>query len=66
MACDISIGLLGLAVSLYSLPAPVHLLVSWIWKTKKVCDFLARKKTISVISILLLLHAKHSSYWEEK
>jgi len=32
---------------------------------KKVLDFIATAENISVISILLVLNPKHSSYWEE-
>ena len=34
-------------------------------KLKKVLDFLATTKTISVINIILILNPKLSSYWEE-
>jgi len=33
---------------------------------KKVLDFIATTKNITVINILLVLNPKHSSYWEEK
>jgi len=32
---------------------------------KKVLDFLATTKNISVITILLVLNPKHTSYWDE-
>ena len=34
-------------------------------RLQKVLDFLATTENISVINILLVLHPKHSSYWEE-
>jgi len=34
-------------------------------KLKKVLDFLATAKNISVINSLLILNPKHISYWEE-
>jgi len=64
MVWNISIGQLGLAAWLYSLPAPAHLLISWIWETGYVLDFIATAKNISVINILPLLNPKYSSYWE--
>jgi len=33
-------------------------------KLEKVLDFLVTTENISVINILLLLNAKHNSYWE--
>jgi len=32
---------------------------------KKIIDFIATTKNISVINMLLVLNPKHSSYWEE-
>jgi len=34
-------------------------------KLKKVFNFIAKTKKISVINILVILNPKHSSYWEE-
>ena len=61
VAWNISIGQIGLSVWLRSLPAPAHLLISWIWETEESPWFLATTKTISVISVLLILIPKHSS-----
>jgi len=41
MVWNISIGQLGLAVWLWSLPALVNLLVSRTWETEKVLNFFA-------------------------
>ena len=62
---NISIGQVGLAVWLCSLPASAQLLISWIWETGKSPWFIATTENISVINIILLLNPKHSSYWEE-
>jgi len=35
MVWNISIGQLGLAAWLCSLPAPAHRLISWTWETEK-------------------------------
>ena len=56
MVWNISIGHLGLAVWLCSLPAPAHLFISWIREIENVLDFLATTKNISVINILLVLN----------
>ena len=41
MVWNISVGQLGLAARLCSLPAPAHLLVSWTWETRKSPWFLS-------------------------
>ena len=56
MVWNISIGQLGLAVRLCSLPTLAHLLISQTWKSKKVLDFLATTKNISLLSVCC-------SYW---
>jgi len=49
--------------------APSHLLhtcsLAECEKLEKVLDFIATTENINVISILLVLNPKHSSYWEE-
>jgi len=64
-AWNISISQLGYLTG----RAPSHLLhtssLAEYEKLEKVLDFLATIKTIHVINIHLVLHLKHSSYWEE-
>jgi len=59
--------LASLAIHLALLPpsscTPPHQPNTGNWK--KVRDFLATTKTISIINILLILNSKHSSYWKE-
>jgi len=66
MVWSISMGQLGLAAWLCSLPAPAHLLISWVWETgEKVLDFIAPTENISAINIVLVPNPKYISYWEE-
>jgi len=60
MVWNIAIGQPGLAAWLYSLPAPARWLNVRNWK--KILDFIATAKSISVINILLVLNPKRSSY----
>jgi len=61
---NISIGQLGLAAWLRSLPAPAHPPLAEHEKLEKVPHFVATPKNISVTNILLVLNPKQSSYWE--
>jgi len=53
MVWNSSIAQLGLAAWLCSLPALARLLISQTWENKKVLDFIATTKIISVLSALL-------------
>jgi len=65
MVWNISIGRLGLAAWLCSLPALALLIIIWVRETGRSPSFSATTENISVINIFLLLNPKHSSYWEE-
>jgi len=54
-----------LAAWLWSLPDPAHLLINWTWETGKSPWVIETTENISVTNILLILHSKHSSYWEK-
>ena len=63
---NISIGQLGLAAWLCSIPALVHLFVSWTWETERSPWFLRNNwKHQCLINIIPILYPKHNSYWEE-
>jgi len=66
MVWNISIGQLGLAVPGSSPSQLLHTSsLAEYGRQENVLDFLVTTENISVISILLVLNPKHSSYWEE-